>query len=719
METRTEQPAESGLRKAKVAVVALNQHAMDFEGNKERIIRSLAEARAEGARLRVGPELEVTGYSCEDHFYEKDTETHAMEVLADILESGETEEMLSVIGLPVFHEGVRYNCDAYVLNGKIIGFRPKKYLADDGNYREPRWFTAWTKHRQTETYYLPRVLQQVTGQESVPIGDFVVATDDTVLTTEKCEEMFTPRNPGTDAALDGAEVFANGSGSHWEIRKLRTRIGLMQNITGKGGGLYMYSNFIGGDGERLLFDGGPMIVQNGKLLAQGEQFSMKDVETVMAVADFNAIRSCRGAIRSLGVQADEAEPYPRIDVKTVIGKGFRLTDDDLTLAPSKPVEPKYFSPEEEIARGPALWLWDYLRRSGASGFFLPLSGGVDSAASASIVGSMAHRVIEEVKSGNQATLADARKIVGDPSYTPEDPKEFCKRIFYSAYMESGFGSSEETKARARKLAEEIGINHLEIDITEAVVATRKETERALKRDLKFQSEGGTKQDDIALQNMQARERMKQAYALTQTLVRGKFLLVLGSANVDEANSGYYTKFDCSAADINPIGGINKMDLRGFLAYAAETFGYNTLLEILSAKPTAELQPQKEGFEAQTDEADMGMTYEELRIFGKLRKEERLGPVSMFEKLVHEWGPRSEKGLSIKEVAEKVKHFFVNYAKNRHKLTTLTPAVHAEGYSPDDNRFDLRPFLLNARWVFQFRKIDELIKCYEEAFSEEK
>jgi len=53
-------------------------------------------------------------------------------------------------------------------------------------------------------------------------------------------------------------------------------------------------------------------------------------------------------------------------------------------------------PEEEIAFGPALWLWDYLRRSGARGFFLPLSGGADSAAVAAIVASMAVQVLESI-----------------------------------------------------------------------------------------------------------------------------------------------------------------------------------------------------------------------------------------------------------------------------------------------------------------------------------
>jgi NAD+ synthase (glutamine-hydrolysing) len=51
---------------------------------------------------------------------------------------------------------------------------------------------------------------------------------------------------------------------------------------------------------------------------------------------------------------------------------------------------------EEIAFAPALWLWDYLRRSGARGFFLPLSGGADSAAVASIVASMSRILIKNI-----------------------------------------------------------------------------------------------------------------------------------------------------------------------------------------------------------------------------------------------------------------------------------------------------------------------------------
>ena len=105
---------------------------------------------------------------------------------------------------------------------------------------------------------------------------------------------------------------------------------------------------------------------------------------------------------------------------------------------------------------------------------------------------------------------------------------------------------------------------------------------------------------------------------------------------------------------------------------------------------------------QTDEEDMGMSYQELGIYGKLRKIDRCGPVSMFQKLAQEW-----LHLSPAVVAEKVKKFFYFYSINRHKMTTITPAYHAESYSPDDNRFDMRPFLYNTKWTRQFNDIGKL------------
>jgi hypothetical protein len=53
-----------------VAAVTLPSVPLDFEGNFNRILTSIKIAKAKGARLRTGPELEICGYSCLDHFLE-------------------------------------------------------------------------------------------------------------------------------------------------------------------------------------------------------------------------------------------------------------------------------------------------------------------------------------------------------------------------------------------------------------------------------------------------------------------------------------------------------------------------------------------------------------------------------------------------------------------------------------------------------------------------
>jgi NAD+ synthase (glutamine-hydrolysing) len=56
-------------------------------------------------------------------------------------------------------------------------------------------------------------------------------------------------------------------------------------------------------------------------------------------------------------------------------------------------------------------------------------------------------------------------------------------------------------------------------------------------------------------------------------------------------------------------------------------------------PSAELIPIGEDNAVQSDEVEMGMTYDELSVYGRLRKVEKCGPYSMFGKLVQEWGTR--------------------------------------------------------------------------------
>lgn len=125
-------------RICKIATCNLNQWAMDFDHNKKNIIESIKEAVEGGATLRTGPELEIPGYGCEDHFLEMDTVNHSWEVLAEIIKEGHTDKILCDFGMPVYYKAHCYNCRVLVYKGEIILIRPKIHLSNEGNYRETR-----------------------------------------------------------------------------------------------------------------------------------------------------------------------------------------------------------------------------------------------------------------------------------------------------------------------------------------------------------------------------------------------------------------------------------------------------------------------------------------------------------------------------------------------------------------------------------------------------
>ncbi|XP_075401339.1 glutamine-dependent NAD(+) synthetase isoform X2 [Tenrec ecaudatus] len=693
-------------RKVTLATCALNQWALDFEGNLQRILKSIEIAKSRGARYRLGPELEICGYGCWDHYYESDTLLHSFQVLAALLASPLTEDIICDVGMPVMHRNVRYNCRVIFLNRKILLIRPKMALANEGNYRELRWFSPWSRSRHVEEYFLPRMIQDLTKQETVPFGDAVLATRDTCIGSEICEELWTPHSPHVDMGLDGVEIFTNASGSHHVLRKAHARVDLVSMATTKTGGIYLLANQKGCDGDRLYYDGCATIAMNGSFFAQGAQFSLDDVEVLTATLDLEDVRSYRAEISSRSLAASRVDPFPRVKVD------FALSSrDDLLLPLSEPRQWKYHSPAEEISLGPACWLWDFLRRSQQGGFLLPLSGGLDSAATACIVFSMCHLVCEAVRDGNQQVLADVRTIVDETTYTPQYPQELCRRLLTTCYMASE-NSSQDTCQRARELAQQIGSHHVGVSIEPAVKAIVGIFSLVTGKLPLFAAHGGSSRENLALQNVQARVRMVLTYLFAQLSLwsrgaRGG-LLVLGSANVDESLLGYLTKYDCSSADINPIGGISKTDLREFVLLCRERLQLPALASILAAPATAELEPLADGRVAQTDEEDMGMTYSELSVYGRLRKVAKMGPYSMFCRLVTLWRER----YSPRQVAEKVQRFFSKYSANRHKMTTLTPAYHAESYSPEDNRFDLRPFLYNTSWPWQFRCIQREVQQLE-------
>jgi NAD+ synthase (glutamine-hydrolysing) len=398
-----------------VATCNLNQWALDFDGNLQRIYDSCVIARQHRASYRLGPELEICGYGCEDHFLENDTFDHCWESLMKLLSLGVTDGMVCDFGMPVLHGGVRYNCRVLCHDRKLLLIRPKSALADGGNYREGRYFAAYNdaggggdgNAAVERRHLLPPNFRAEFGQRDVPFGlHHLTCADGTTIGCESCEELWTPRPSHVDLALSGVEIIGNGSGSHHELRKLSTRVELMASATRKCGGVYLYSNQRGCDGGRCYYDGCAMIVVNGRIVAQAPQFDVHDVNVVVATIDLDDVRSYRASNPSFGIQAARYQSSSGgggtsgilcDDVRVVVGDLAAPNDPAAGAATSaaasssspavhhpgnrnRPtcaedgLELKVVSPEEECCLGPACWLWDYLRRSGAAGFFLPLSG---------------------------------------------------------------------------------------------------------------------------------------------------------------------------------------------------------------------------------------------------------------------------------------------------------------------------------------------------------
>jgi len=190
--------------------------------------------------------------------------------------------------------------------------RPKLHLADDGNYREGRYFTAWNweaKLRMAgggavplEKVSLPETPKKrsITTQSETLFGVGVIQCLDGTVSAETCEELFTARSPHIALGLDGVDILGNGSGSHHQLRKLNTRVDLICEATAKCGGVYLYANQQGCDGGRLYYDGCALVSADGAVVAQGTQFSVRDVEVVWAAVDLEASRSFRSSIASRG-----------------------------------------------------------------------------------------------------------------------------------------------------------------------------------------------------------------------------------------------------------------------------------------------------------------------------------------------------------------------------------------------------------------------------------
>lgn len=757
----------------RVSTSAMHVQSMNFDHNYDVFMKSLFEALDQGSKFHLGSELFVTAHGCLAGFKESDTLQAANEILIKILKTA-PKGIAYTVNMPWLHREVLYNAVVVCLNGEIWHVCPKTAMADDGNYREGQFFTPWNPSRGIEKTQIPVELHTAT-KKSATIGRAILSINGIRIAFEICEEAWSQDSPNTEYFKQGVHIIFNPSASHAQLRKLDKRVKIVCDATEKYGGLYLYANQKGCDGDRAIYDGAAMASFNGQLLGHTPQSSLTDYDVLTVSVNIDEITAMRLGSMSSQDQSAKSAGMDVIDIQNdncFPGTDFSLEADAKHQAPTPPTAPTYLSPPHEMAWHMSYYMLCYLLMTGAGGVLLPLSGGADSAASFSVMAVMCERLISDYQSGGKIgenALNKIRKLLKNEAYVPTTPQALNNLITHTCYMGTA-NSTDATNSRAGSLAAQGGSYHnvafidYIVCVFVWVFVTFISVGRMRGRSPRFLNKGGSMTEDLALQNIQARIRMVFAYMLAQLLpwIRqgngdfegggGGFLLVLGSANMDECLRGYFTKYDCSSADINPIGSMNKKDIVLFLRWTAATYGYSTLQVIVDAVPTAELRPEvtttatfgiTEKYDeagcsidiskigeriapppmtaelaggdhdsSQNDEADMGMSYNDLDWYGKLRMMFRCGPMSMFMKLLNESDPYW-RAMTARQIGEKVKKFFKFYAMNRHKMSIITPAIHLVNYSPDDNRFDQRPIIVPIEW-YMFRHIAAYVAAMEAA-----
>ena len=166
-----------------------------------------------------------------------------------------------------------------------------------------------------------------------------------------------------------------------------------------------------------------------------------------------------------------------------------------------------------------MWLWDYLRRCGAAGYFIALSGGIDSCATATLTFGMCRMVHSAIHAADTdpmtrgQVIRDCRKLCDEPTdskWLPSSPQEICGRIFHTSFMGT-VNSSKETRTRAKQLGKDIGSYHIDCDIDSIVKALTSFFSTVTNFTPRFKQNGGSPAEGLALQNIQARLRMVVSY----------------------------------------------------------------------------------------------------------------------------------------------------------------------------------------------------------------
>ncbi len=274
----------------RVAACAIPTAIARPETNGGTIAAQAADAAAQGAGMVVFPELSLSGYAIDDLHLQAPLLDAVEAAITDLAAQSAELTPVLIVGAPLRHRHRVYNCAVVLHRGTILGVSPKSYLPTYREFYERRHFGAGDDIRDHIT---------VAGHR-VPFGpDLLFRALDVpgfTLHAEICEDAVVPIPPSAAAALAGATVCANLSGSPITVGKAESRKLLARSASVRCLSAYVFA--AAGEGESttdLSWDGQTFVYECGDLLGESERFPFGPRTTLVDV-DLDRLDPPRGDI---------------------------------------------------------------------------------------------------------------------------------------------------------------------------------------------------------------------------------------------------------------------------------------------------------------------------------------------------------------------------------------------------------------------------------------
>ncbi|WP_433609005.1 NAD(+) synthase [Dactylosporangium sp. CA-139114] len=564
---------------ARVAACTGQTAIADPPANAAAILRQARECSDEGVALAVFPELGLSGYSIEDLLLQDAVLDGVEDALAQVVAGSADLLPVLVVGAPLRHRGRVYNCAAVVHRGRLLGVAPKSYLPNYREFYEARQLTAGDAERGGTI----RV-----GGVDVPFGpDLLFAAEDLpgfVLHVEVCEDMWVPVPPSAEAALAGATVLANLSGSPITVGRAEDRRLLCRSASSRCLAAYVYAAAgLGESTTDLSWDGQTMIYENGALLAETERFPDGERHAVADV-DLDLLRQERQRMGTFEDNRRTHEERTR-DFRRI---AFTLAPPDTDLGLRRVVERFPFVPADverlaldcyEAYNIQVAGLRQRLAAIGEPKVVIGVSGGLDST----------HALIVAARAMDRA---------GRP------------RTDILAYTMPGFATSSGTRDNAFALMRALGVSVHELDITP--------TARLMLAELGHPFAAGEPVYDVTFENVQAGLRYDYLFRIANH--RGG--IVLGTGDLSELALGWSTYgVGDHMSHYNVNGGVPKTLIQHLIRWVAASGQFtDEVAKILSVIVEQEISPELvPGEELQSSESKVGpYALQDFTLFHVLR-----------------------------------------------------------------------------------------------------